>query len=875
MNNLYNLVLKSLATLIFVSLLSLNYTFSQTKEVITKTFTEEPVSNILEYLDTEYNYKIYYKKEWLNGLNKSVRLENDLISTALAKILFGTAISYKFLDDRVIVLLNDNNISSETYPVVITGKITDALTNDPVPNANVIISRLGKGVSTDINGNYKIEIPSGSHSILIKSLLYNEQQFNLNIYDNFSLDVELFQNTLELENINIIANNPEDNLNNLQPGSVLVKLERINKLPTFLGEVDVAQIISALPGVQSVGEGSSGFNVRGGGVDQNLILLDGIPIYNSSHLFGFFSIFNPEVVENFSISKGGFSSEYGDRLSSILNVEMKNPISEALEISGGVGPIISKLTASVPLKKKKAGILVSGRASYPTWILKKIDDPDISQSSASFQDLTAKLGFQIGKNDLINLSGYTSFDQFNLFGDSTYTYSSNGLSLNWLHNFQDDLSLQSLSYISKYESSVDDETPFFEFLYSNGLTRYGNKTTLSYFRNSTSYFVGAEMNYTKFSMGERIPSVNSVLTAKQLPDEKKTILSPFAGINHRISTDLNFEVGVRLSLNYLNTTNQFLFDEQSPKNEINIIDTVSIPRSKLLTSDLQPRLSVNYRLNSKSSLKFNYTRAVQYEFLLSSSSASLPTDIWKSSDMNTKPSKVHAFSSGYFFNLRDNAYEASIEGYYKYFDYLNIPKTGADVLLNEYVVTEIVGATGRSYGIEFLIKKNTEPVTGWLSYFYSKTENKTTGDFGVEQINNNKYFPSDFDRPHNINLMTSFKLSRLWTLSTTFNYSSGRPVTLPESSYVINGTRIFNVTERNNYRIAPSHRLDLSVTYEGSNKKDNRFDSSITFSIYNVYARQNPFTVYTTSLQNTIPRSIQLSVIGSAIPSITYNFKFK
>jgi hypothetical protein len=863
--------------MLFIILILSTSAFAQ-DESNTIGFDSKPLSEILEGLEKEFGVHFYYKPEWAIGTKKSVEVVNtNDLNKVLGSLFRGTNLTYHFLDSKTIVLFNVQNEPENRYKVTFSGTITDALTNEPVPNVNIQFENSESGTVSNVNGQFDIEIDAGEYVVDFKSLQYDEQQFIISLFDDFTKDIVMFQNTLELDNINITANKPEDNLTEVQPGKIQVELESIRKLPSFLGEVDVTKVITSLPGVQSVGEGTSGFNVRGGGTDENLISMDGIPIYNSSHLFGFFSIFNPDAIKNFSLLKGGFPAQHGGRLSSVLQIDLKNPIIEPFEVGGGVGPIVSKLTASIPLKQLNAGVFLSGRISYPTWILKKVKDADIRQSSARFYDITSKIAKRIGDKDILTITSYASNDEFNISADSTFQYSNLASSIKWSKNLNNKLDLESAIYFANYEASILDMTYSHSFLYTNGLSTYGGRSILSVSHNEyLNSNIGVNYKSTTYHIGKQKPEGNSSINNKQLPKEKNSQLSGFYSLNKRFNQNLSVEAGLRLTLNYLpKGSKQYLFDPTRSRSELTIEDTIQYNSSQMLDTDWQPRVSVNYRLNRSSSVKFNYSRSYQYEFRYSSSTASLPTDLWKPTDINIRPASVNAYSSGYFLNFKDDRYESSIEFYYKDFDHLNLLKTGTDVLLNDMLITDIVQGEGFSYGMEVYLKKNAGTLTGWLSYFYSKTKNRTTGSFRNEQITGNEYFLADFDRPHNFNLSASLKLSRLWTVSTNFFFSSGRPVTLPTSSYVIDKYRIFDVESRNNYRINDSHRLDLSVTFEGSNKRNNKFSSSVTFSLYNVYARKNPYSVYTTSLNNAYPRTVQLSIIGTVIPSITYNFKFK
>ena len=625
-----------------------------------------------------------------------------------------------------------------------------------------------------------------------------------------------------------------------------------------MGETDISRIILSLPGVQTVGEGASGFSVRGGAIDQNLILMDGVPLYNSSHLLGFFSIFNPDLVNDFTVYKGNIPAQYGGKLSSVVSVDIKNPRPDKLRISGGVGPVSNKAFANIPIVKNKLSVVVGGRYSDPTWILKSVDDIDVKKSSANFNDVNIKAAFTAGEKDVFKAGAYRSHDFYDFGSDTSFTYSSKLASFDWDHQFNAGFYGKLHAYYSEYDAQLDDKSQFRQFEFENGISANGLKISLDYNRTERLHYTfGTELKSTTFSFGKIGPATSSSsIESRDLGSNKSLELAVFAENKFKVNNRLEVVTGLRLSNYFLKESNLLEFDPNLARSEFTVLDTLDGQGLRKLYSQLEPRLSANWRLTNSASIKGSYARAVQYEHLFSNSTASLPTDLWLPTSNNLLPAISDQFSLGLFKNFSDNKWETSIELYYKDFSQVNLPKTGAEILMNDLIEADIITSAGESTGIEFMIRKLTGKVTGWMSYFYSKTEFVTSNRFQEEQINNGAKFRADFDRPHNFNFSGNFQLSRLWSMSSNFVFNTGRPVTVPNSSYALNGVRVFNVQRRNNFRIGNNHRFDISFTLEGTNKKNKRWSNSFTFSIYNLYGRQNPFSVVTKAVNNTRPRTL-------------------
>ncbi|MEP1096200.1 MAG: TonB-dependent receptor [Cyclobacteriaceae bacterium] len=844
--------------------------------LVNESFESKSLSFILSDLEEKYNFSIYYKSEWVSETDVSLTIENRPLLEALNYVLKDEDLSIEKLVDNVYVAFSNQNIGTKNYLVTLKGKVVDGNTNEPVANSIVRIPELELATVTDLEGNYSFEFNAGTYLITAKSISSDLSRDVMQLYENQEYDIEIFERVVELDDVVITGRSQDENLADSNPGKVSFTLESIRKLPSLMGETDISRIILSLPGVQTVGEGATGFSVRGGAIDQNLILMDGVPLYNSSHLLGFFSIFNPDLVNDFTVYKGNIPAQYGGKLSSVVSVDIKNPQADKIKISGGVGPVSNKAFINLPIVKEKLSVVVGGRYSDPTWILKSVDDLDVKKSSANFYDGNVKAIYSLGEKDVFKANAYRSHDFYDFGSDTSFTYSSELASLDWDHQFSMSLFGKLHAYHSNYAAELDSRSQFREFDFQNGISSDGLKISLDLRRTERlTYIFGTELKSTTFSFGKIDPVNASPIESRDLGSNKSLEFALFAENRFKINNRLELVTGLRMSNYFLKESNLLEFDPNLARSEFSILDTISSQNLTKLYSQLEPRLSANWRLSNSASLKGSYARAVQYEHLFSNSTASLPTDLWLPTSNNLVPAISDQFSIGLFKNFADNKWETSVELYYKNFDQINIPKTGAEILMNDLIEADILTSSGESAGIEFLVRKLSGKVTGWMSYFYSKTQFVATSTFQEEQINSGQKFLADFDRPHNLNFSANFQLSRLWSMSSNFVFNSGRPVTLPNSSYALNGVRIFNVQGRNNFRIGNNHRFDISFTLEGSNKKNKRWSNSFTFSIYNLYGRRNPFSVVTKAVNNTAPRTFRLSVLGNAIPSFTYNFKFE
>jgi len=643
-------------------------------------------------------------------------------------------------------------------------------------------------------------------------------------------------------------------------------VKKMKSLPVLFGEVDVMKIIQLMPGVQSVGEGSTGLYVRGGGPDQNLILLDKAQVYNASHMMGFFSVFNPDAIKDVTLIKGGIPAQYGGRISSVLDIKMNEGNSKKLSAAGGLGLIASRLTIEGPLVKDKSSFIVSGRRTYADLFLKMSRDTLLNNSKLYFYDLNLKANYRFSDKDRLFLSGYFGRDVFgfsNVFG---FDWGNATGTLRWNHLFGNKRFMNTIMVSSNYNYTFKINFEGDEIKLISGIQNYNLKVGLHWFPsvlNNVKF--GANAMFHRFfppSFESNIEGFENFKIQERYGLESGI----YASNEQTISKKLSANYGLRYSLfNLMGPVDDYTYDEWRE----NVIDTTTYGKAEIFKTygGIEPRLALTYLLNKKSSVKISYNRTRQYIHLLSNSSAGSPTDLWIPSGSVVKPQIGDQVALGYFRNFRDNTFETSVEVYYKYLQNQIDYKNGANIIFNPTIEAELLFGNGWSYGVEFFVNKSVGRLTGWLGYTLSRTERQ------IEEINNWEHYPARYDRTHDVSLVLCYDLSMRLKLAGTWVYASGNAVTFPVGKYEFDGHIVNFYTERNGYRMPPYHRMDVSLTIEG--KKDKKLKSSWNFSIYNLYARQNAYSISfkQSKVDPSKTEAVQLSLF-SIVPAITWNFKF-
>ena len=759
----------------------------------------------------------------------------------------------------------------------LSGYIQDESSGENLIGVSIYDKESFKGTASNEYGFYSLTLPKGDYKIVYSFIGFKSIIKSVNLNQNLRLNVSLNNNAIVTEEIEVTGERQDKNVNSSSMSQAKLEVQNIKQLPVILGEVDVLKSAQLLPGIQSGGEGNSGLYVRGGGPDQNLILLDEAVVYNAAHLFGFFSVFNADAIKDINIIKGGMPAEYGGRLSSVLDITMKDGNNKKYQAEGGIGLLSSRLTLQGPIEKNKSSFIVSGRRTYIDVLSKPFmsEDNAFSGSGYYFYDLTTKINYRISDKDRLYLSGYFGRDVF------SFSNSDNGIgieipwgnattSLRWNHLFNDKLFMNTSLIFSDYRFEFNIAQQEFELKIFSGINDWNTKIDFLYQPNQRHTIkFGSNYTYHEFTPGNASGRSGEVVFEpdeifKQYSNEGALYISD----DFEASDVLKIHAGLRYSSfqhsGYISFRDYIKNDLTGSDDNYNHIE---------------PRLTFRYKLNPTSSIKGAYTQNYQYIHLASTSSVSLPTDLWVPSSAGIKPKFSDQYALGYFKNFKDNMFEASIEAYYKEMSNLIEYKEGVlpEDNTNSSSDDAFVFGDGDSYGIEVLVKKNKGKTTGWIGY----TLSKTTRYF--DEINNGISFPAKYDRRHDLSITATHKLNNKWTLSSVFVYATGNSITLPTERYIIGSNVYTEFTSRNGFRMEPYHRLDLGATYT-PNKKNKRFKSSWNFSIYNLYSRKNPYFIYfdlesTTGENGNIqdgnltPKAYQVSIFP-ILPSVTWNFNF-
>lgn len=769
--------------------------------------------------------------------------------------------------------------------ITLSGYVRDAVSGETLIGATVVVDELKTGTNSNAYGFYSLSIPPGSYTFRVSYLGYTTLEQNLELSEDEVFNFELDEKVVELEEVIISSEAADRNVTSLEMSVNQLNIQTIRKMPSLLGEVEIIRSIQLLPGVSTVGEGAAGFNVRGGSIDQNLILLDEAPVYNSAHLFGFFSVFNPDAVKDVKLFKGGMPARYGGRLSSILDVRMKEGSSRRFEMNGGIGLIFSRLSIEAPIIKDKASFIIAGRRSYADILAQPFLNDEFEGSALNFYDLTAKANYQIDDKNQVFVSGYFGRDNFRFGSVGGFEWGNQTGTIRWNHLFSQKLFSNLTLYYSNYDYQInfeeEDEANQNSFDWRAEITNFGVKPEFSYFINPRNIIrFGGQVIVYEFEPGTAVGISEGEISDISIDDKYSIESSVY--IENELNPSSRFSINYGLRLSHFNYTGEgiaYTYGESEPGIRPSIIDEETFDQWESIETylNLEPRLSLKYQLNEKSSLKASFARTAQYIHLISNTTASVPIDVWTPSTNNIRPQTANQGAVGYFRNFADNAYEFSVEAYYKQMDNIVDYIDGADLVLNEFLEGEILPGEGRAYGLEFYLEKKKGKATGWVSYTLSRSE------LQVEGINEGEWYPNRFDQTHSLSIVGFYKLSKRWSFGANFALNSGTPVTFPTSRFEQQGYIIPHNAEegRNNVRLPAYHRLDLSATLEGKEKPDKRWKGQWVFSVYNAYNRRNPFSIFFRQQEQRIPmgnpvmtEAVRLSVIGSFIPSVSYNFTF-
>lgn len=782
----------------------------------------------------------------------------------------------------LLILITGSLSAQERY--TISGIIKDARNGETLFGASVYLKNTTIGVLTNEYGFYSISAPKGFNMLAISYLGYDDVVKEIYVKSHQKLDFELTENSTQLKEV-VITSSESEEVSIKKPQMSVLKLNAttIKQVPVVLGEVDILKTILMLPGVTNNGEGSSGFNVRGGAVDQNLVLLDEAIIYNTSHVFGFFSVFNADAIKDIKLYKGGIPANFGGRVSSVLDVRQKDGNSKEFKLTGGVGLISSRLAIEAPLFKEKGSFIVAGRGSYVHLFLKAAKE----DYSVNFYDLNLKGNYSFNDNNKIYLSGYFGRDDLNITDSFENSYGNLSGNLRWNHIFNDQL-FSNLSIIySKYDYEF--AINLFEFNWISSIENFNLKYDFTYYANDAIKLnFGASAISYNFNPGEIFPTSETSSVNYLILDQKRAFESGvYISAEHKLSEKFSAEYGLRWSyFNRLGGQSVANYENNQPvvyNTQLGIYETAEIineteyekGESIATYNNFEPRLALAYQLNESSSVKAGFSRTAQYLHLLSNTANITPLDVWAPSGKYIKPQLSNQYAVGYFKNFKDQVLSFEVEAYYKTIanriDYID----GANLIANNYIEGEILNGESQAYGLEFLLRKTVGKFTGWFAYTLSKTEQLTLGgNAGGPGINNGDWYNAVYDRAHDFSVTAAYNLNRKWTFGANFVYQTGRPVTYPNGQYEYEGLSIASYSDRNSNRLPSYNRLDISATYIPNKKPENSWRGEWVFGIYNVYNRKNAADIsFGQNTETGVNEATRTAIFG-IVPSATYNFKF-
>jgi hypothetical protein len=860
---------------------------------ITKTYSKLSLNDILEDLlrETPINYFISKDNRIILTLNNSIYaslpegfLEPSIVDESLeeaydndrgAPIFYGTQKNNRQTSYEI-VRIGKEGASKINKKFKLKGKITHSKTGLPVPDVAVLERGLKIGVVSLENGTYEIELPAGRNVIETSALGLNTKIINVIIFNNGELNLTLDDGFEELDEV-VVQADAKRNVEDVSTGTSTIGSERSKNIPMALGERDVLKIATTLPGVTTAGEGATGFNVRGGKTDQNLILLDNAVIYNPTHFFGFFQAFNPFAINNLNIYKGSVPAEYGGRLSSVFEIESKDASVDVFKGEVSLGPVTANAVIEVPVIKDKAGILLGARGAYSDWVLKLLDDESSNRSQASFYDFMAKYNHKVNENNEVKATAYYSKDIFSITSDSLFDYSNRLVSIQWNKKFGEKTTGSLLLSNSKYASNITYNGSV-DRNFEQGFTIEESEVKFKFkylFSDAHKFDYGVSAKLYDLNPGEIRPTTTTDIVAPlALSNERAVESALFVSDKIKVNEKLQVDVGFRYAFfAALGPSTEQLYLKGAPRTVSNQIGEVNYDSNEIIATYGGPeaRISARYLLSDSLSIKASFNNMNQFIHTLSNNTTVSAIDTWKLSDNEIKPQSANQVSLGIYKNISN--YEFSVEGFYKTQNNIVDFKTGADLLLNENIETEVIQGSGKAYGVELLIRKNSGKLNGWLGYTYSRSFFKLESPFQQEEVNDGDFFPSNFDKPHDLSIVMNYKFTKRLSFSTNFVYQTGRPITFPVGNYEFNGNEFVLYSDRNQFRVPDYYRLDVGLNIEGNHKKKKFAHSFWTISVYNVLGRNNPYSIFFVSQEGEI-KAFQSSIFAIPIPSITYSFKF-
>lgn len=899
--------LSSLAKLFLTAVMLFTVATVSAQSILEKRITAKEGQPLLEFLhefESSNRVRFYYEDGWLENYKLTTSLDGLTLQEALTQLLensdvrfvrlFGYAViffkdpSKDLVRDSLISTAGKRNLNvqevvlgnrKEFTPgkkITIKGKVVDEDTGEPLAGVSVFVHGIEKHFVTNAAGQYEVSVLPGDYAVTLQYINYQEKLVSLAAFANGDLFVKLTENPITLEEVVV----SEQAITGMRIGQTSLKMLDLKRSPSFLGIADVIKQIQLQTGVTTVSEAASGFNVRGGGADQNLVLFDGVPIFNTAHALGFFTAFNAEAINHASFYKGGIPAEYGGRASSVLDIVAKEGDYTKWKGSGSIGVVASDLTIGGPVKKDTSSLLLSVRASYSDWILNllKTRYADIRDGSVFFYDGSLKYSHKLDNKSKLTFSAYTSHDKFRLANDTIFRWQNLALALRYDGQLSESLTYNAGLYFGQYTYHVEENDPPTAFDLQYKITYPSLKIDFNRDRALHRQTFGFHTTLYSFRPGELTPTSSESNKRKTImPTERSIETALYFSDAFTWRERLHIDVGIRLSVyNRFGPGVVYQYDASMPREPRYVTDSVRFGSGEFIKTYIgpEPRLSLRYTLDQQSSVKVGYNRMYQYVHLVSNTATVTPVDIWQSSNTYFRPQRADQVSAGYFRHSKNNMIEVSAEAYYKWMKDLLEFKDGASLILNPQLETGLMSGIGKAYGAEFSVDKLKGRLTGGINYTYSRSLRKVSGKFDTEQVNNGDWYPSNYDQPHIVNVSWRYGLTQRVFFTGIFTYHTGRPVSLPVAGYIINETPITDFSKRNNFRIPDYHRLDLALVIEGTPRKRKRWEGKWIFSLYNVYGRKNAYSLLMVEQGGGVLKPYKLSLIGTAVPSITYSFNF-
>ncbi|MBN1388589.1 MAG: TonB-dependent receptor [Bacteroidales bacterium] len=893
---------------------------AQEEPVISGKYNDIPFTDFAYDLKSRYGISIYFRPGWVEGINVTFSGDSINLTSLLEEILTPHDIHFVYRGDGqyfltgMVSITDDFIVESidledqpgkpeqddiigqfsyektikrvrvgspeniETGNALLSGRITSATSGEPVPGATIIMEGTNRGEISDGDGFYAIQLQAGEiYNLTISCMGMEKESYILELNSTGTLNIEMQEQLIDLREV-VVKSGRHDNVRGIQMGFQRIDIKEIKTIPVVMGERDILKVAQLMPGVQNVGEGSSGFNVRGSGSDQNLFLINEVPVLNTGHLFGFFSAFNPDMISDFTLFKNNFPVEYGGRLASIFEISTRKGNKKKFGARGGISPVTASILAETPIVNDKSSFVFAGRSTYSDWILGRLNAPELRSSNGSFYDLMSSVHIIPSESSSIQIFGYYSNDWFRLAGTDRYIYENLGFSLVYDRKLNDRWTMSSAADFSRYSNQhASTENPFTAWQHRFTVDHRELKTSVTGYQwTDHTITAGAGVISYYLNQGTYEPyGSESILAPLLLGREQGIEMSLFGADEYAITDRLTLYGGLRVNLyKYLGPNNIYTYSPSLPKAPEHITDTTTYGSLETIENRGGPdfRISANYTFSPTTSVKASFNRMRQYLFMLSNTIAISPTDRWKLADPHIEPPLADQVSLGLYKNIPRRALEMSAELYYKKTRNQVEYRDGADLILNPLFETAVVQGEQDGWGAEILLKRNAGRLTGWMSYTYSRSLVMVNGDYPWEKINDGKVFPANHDKPHSFNFVGTLRISRRFSMSGNFVYSTGRPVTYPTGLFNVSGETGIIYSDRNEYRIPDYFRADLSLNIEGNLLKEKFAHGSWMISVYNITGRRNAYSVYFKN-ENGHIRGYKLSIYGTPIFTVSYNFK--